>query len=707
MNGAAPGDADASAREQRIEALFGEYLAAVDRGEDREEELLARAAELAPELLARMQLERELRALAPDKATASGPEAPPQRIGRFRILGLLGKGGISVVYLAHDPDMGRRVALKVLNSDSLLDKQNRAWMLNEARALAQLAHPSVVKVHEVGETGTHTYLAMELVTGPSLREVIDELARNARGEPPSPKGEVVALAERLRPFSARVAVLRQLADALATCHDRGVLHRDIKPHNVLFDAQGTPRLIDFGLAHDARADEDSRIGLTQNLVGTAAYLAPEQVSGNETGADPRSDQFSFGIVAYECFALKNPFQRETQRATMAAAEEAEPPPLRSLAAAIPADLALVIQRALARDPALRHASMAVLGRDLEAVLQHRPVSVQEPSLAHVARLWLRRHRRRVRVAAAALALFVGTLALGTLTDTLRQRGRLRESLATIEPDGFGSVQPFHDSAPLLAELEREAARIDARAWSRFVPTSRAHVTASIEAWSRNLDRLWQADVRASLERGTPLQDGTYRQLFWQEELLCPECPYNQENRLRGRVLLPEAPGYERALDILCQETLEERGGVGDFTSVLPACSPGGIAHRRHLPAPAVGTRLPAAGGRARLPRGPRLEPRPARSAPAPACVAPGALRPGGRVTSGASRAARACGSRPSSCWTTWSRPTSSPSSWRRRAGSSNARGMWACRKIRRTFSTTPPWPSPSGPVDACSRARRS
>ena len=178
----------------------------------------------------------------------------------------------------------------------------------------------MVKVHEVGETATHTYLAMELVTGPSLRAVIDELARRARGEPPSQKSDVANLAERLRPYSARIAVLRQLADALATCHDQGVLHRDIKPHNVLFDAQGAPKLIDFGLAHDKRADEDSRIGLTQNLVGTAAYLAPEQVSDNETGANPRSDQFSLGIVAYELCALLNPFLKETQRATMAAIE---------------------------------------------------------------------------------------------------------------------------------------------------------------------------------------------------------------------------------------------------------------------------------------------------------------------------------------------------------------------------------------------------
>ncbi|MEQ1892516.1 MAG: protein kinase [Planctomycetota bacterium] len=541
-------------RERRIDELFAEYLEAVEQGVDREEELLAQAGELSEDLRARIHLERELRALAPERATSSAADAPPQRIGRFRILGLLGKGGISVVYLAHDPDMGRRVALKVLNSDSLLDKQNRTWMLNEARALAQLAHANVVKVLEVGETGTHTYLAMELVTGPSLREVIDELARNARGESPSQKGEVVALAERLRPFSARVAVLRQLADALATCHDQGVLHRDIKPHNVLFDAQGTPRLIDFGLAHDARADEDSRIGLTQNLVGTAAYLAPEQVSGNETGADPRSDQFSLGIVAYELCALTNPFQKGSQRLTMAAIEEAEPPSVRSAATALPIDLALVIHHALERDPKSRYADLRALERDLAAVLEHRPVTVEEPSLAHVARLWLRRHRRAVTIASTAFALFITGSVLLWWADTYTQQRRIENRLDAIRPEEFRHTTDFLGSYGTLIGLQENAREFDRSPLRRLVrPSAVAAVSRTVEAWSQGLDRLFQEKAAAG-----PVQEPSFQRLFQLDMQLCPEAPWNERYRSRGRVDYGIPPDHEARLEYV--ETVVGDGG---------------------------------------------------------------------------------------------------------------------------------------------------
>ena len=541
-------------REQRLETLFGEYLAAVDRGEDRDAELLAQAGELAAELSARMRLERELRALSPGKGTASGPDASPQRLGRFRILGLLGKGGISVVYLAHDPDMGRRVALKVLNSESLLDKQNRAWMLNEARALAQLEHPNVVKVHEVGETGTHTYLAMELVTGPSLRAVIDELARRARGEPPGPKADVADLAERLRPYSARVAVLRQLADALAVCHDSGILHRDIKPHNVLFDARGTPKLIDFGLAHDARADEDSRIGLTQNLVGTAAYLAPEQVSDNETGAEPRSDQFSFGIVAYELFALLNPFLKKTQRKTMAAIEEAEPPSLRSLAPAIASDLALVIHHALEREPEARYPALGALAADLDAIHANRPISISAPSLAHLGRLWARRHRRGLAVGAATagFALLAGATLWGTVV--LRSRNQVVADLRQIRPGEFQSAPDFERTFEPLLDLQRRSIEFDSQSLRRLFGALTPEVRSTVEAWSSSLSSRHRADVALSQAQGIPLQEGIYRHLFWQESILCPDCPDNRANRRRGRVGLPLglARDQEVALDVLCR-----------------------------------------------------------------------------------------------------------------------------------------------------------
>lgn len=549
MTGAAEeseNDGDDPERLARIDALFAEYVEALERGEDREEELVARALDAGDDLRARLRLQRQLRALGQGH-TPSPPG--PQQLGRFRILGLLGEGGISVVYLAHDPELGRRVALKVLKQEQLLDKQNRTWMLNEARALAQLDHPGVVQVHEVGDTGTHTYLAMELVTGPSLRNVIDELERCARGEPPTTKPELAAAAERLRPYSARVALLRQVADALAYCHDRGVLHRDLKPHNVLLDAQGSPRLIDFGLAHDARADEDSRIGLTQNLVGTPAYLAPEQVHDNETGADPRSDQFSFGTLAYELCALKNPFQRDTRRATMAAVEEADPAPLARLAPAVPSDLALVIHHALQREPQARFPDLRALERDLAAVLEHRPVTVVEPSLAHVARLWLRRHRRGVTLVATALALFLAASTTAWVVRSHAEQRRFQGVLEAIEPETLRETAEFERAYTLLIGLREQARELDRSALRRWIHSSATlAVTRVAEAWSRQLDLRFREAASAGV-----LQENAFRQLFELDKQLCPEAPWNETYRSRGRVDYGLPPGVEARIEYVVTE----------------------------------------------------------------------------------------------------------------------------------------------------------
>ena len=380
--------------------LLAEYLDAADQGRDVADELLARAGPVRAELEERIRFERAMGELSGDLAPY--PDRAPL-FGRFQVLGTLGRGGISHVLLAYDPKLGRRIALKTLDHDVLLDKGQRAWILNEGRSLARIDHPGVVKVHDVGESGKYTWIAMELLAGPSLHEVIQEWRRErgekVAGDPPL---GAAMLADRLRPYSARAEDLARLAEALAYCHDRGVLHRDVKPRNVLFDDRGNPKWIDFGLAHVEGTDEDSRLGLTQNLVGTAAYLAPEQVSREETGADPRSDQFAFATLAYETLALENPFHRRTQRAIKVAVEEADPPPLRTKEPAVPPDLARVIGHAHAADALDRYPGMDALAADLRAVLEHRPVSVAESSLAHVARLWLRRHRRGVAIASVVL-----------------------------------------------------------------------------------------------------------------------------------------------------------------------------------------------------------------------------------------------------------------------------------------------------------------
>lgn len=554
----ARGDTPVEPADELVERLFAAFRSAEERGEDLERELVEAAGRQGDELAARIRLHRELAALGETVEPTS--DDGRQRLGRFEVLGPLGRGGTSKVLLAFDPKLGRRVALKLLARDMLLDKGQRAWMLNEARGLAAISHPGVVKVYDVGEAGPHTYVAMELLTGPSLAAVVAELARRRHktgsgGAPPD--AGIGPVADLLTPYSKRIELLAELADALAHCHDRGILHRDLKPLNVLFDAEGHAKLIDFGLAHVAGADEDSRLDLTQELVGTAAYLAPEQVTAKRTGADARSDQFSFATLAYQLFALENPFERDTQLATKIAVEEADPPPLASKASALSSDLALVIHHALACDPAARYADMAALAADLRAILAHRPISVEEPSLLHVSRLWLRRHRRGVGIAGGATVLGLGIALSSWFVVTREHRAGLLSTLAAIRPEEFTGPMDFEYSYEPLFTLKQQAREVDASfpqrlLWGELFPA----VDGAVHRWVKKLGESYARDVDECRSTGRPLQDITYRRLFTMEEELCRECDENLAYRGRGRVRYPGFEGREQELQILVRREID-------------------------------------------------------------------------------------------------------------------------------------------------------
>jgi len=291
---------------------------------------------------------------------------PPteQEIGRFRILRKLGQGGNGVVFLARDPDLDREIALKVPTPDALLSPEFVKRFEREGRLAANLRHPHIVRIFETGAIGPISYIASSYCNGPSLSQW---------------------LSNRDSPVSSKVAadLVRVLAEAVHHAHTRGVLHRDIKPSNILFDVlddqelsestlSGAARLTDFGLA---KRIDDETVTAPASILGTPAYMSPEQAEGNLEEIGTHTDVFSLGCVLYELLLGKSPFRRETPLATLSAVRSGvlDPP---SQWNRLPRDLRAIIECCLAKRPSNRYDSAEALAGDLHAFANGRSVSVR-------------------------------------------------------------------------------------------------------------------------------------------------------------------------------------------------------------------------------------------------------------------------------------------------------------------------------------------
>ena len=340
------------------------------------------------------------------------------QLGDFRLIRVLGRGGMGVVYEAEELSLGRHVALKVLPFAAMLDSRQLQRFRNEARAAATLKHPHIVGVHSVGfDRGVHFY-TMELVEGQSIAELLESLRQV--DQPTSANCEtrpVVSILSTRRSsnhqeyYRCVARIGSEAADALHYAHRAGVVHRDIKPANLMLDSEGTVFITDFGLAS---FQGNSSLTMTGDILGTLRYMSPEQAAGKHAVVDYRTDVYSLGLTLYELLTLKPAFNA-SEHEQLVAQISGSPVSPRSHCADIPTDLETIVLKSISRDLNDRYETAHALAEDLRRFCEGRPVAARRPSWLVRTRSWLRRNRLISSLTAATLALLLCIAAYGSLT----------------------------------------------------------------------------------------------------------------------------------------------------------------------------------------------------------------------------------------------------------------------------------------------------
>ncbi len=369
----------------------------------------------------------------------------PATIGRYRILGLVGEGGMGAVYEAEQEQPRRTVALKVVKPGLTASAVLRRFEL-ESQSLARLQHPGIAQIYEAGIAdtgfGPQPWFAMEFIRGLGLVEFAKTRQLNA---------------------TQRLEILIKTCDAVHHAHLRGIIHRDLKPANILVDESGQPKIVDFGVARitdeEVQSNRETHFG---DLVGTLAYMSPEQVLADPLELDARADVYALGVLLYELLAGRLPYQVSGRLPqAMRAIREENPAPLGSIDRSYRGDLETVVTKALAKDKTQRYGSAADLAADLRRYLANDPILARPPSAGYQVRKFAARHKGLAgAVVAVFVALVAGLLATGWQSiraNRERDRATAAERSATQNRDRALQAEQVAEGERVRAQQERDRA----------------------------------------------------------------------------------------------------------------------------------------------------------------------------------------------------------------------------------------------------------
>lgn len=487
------------------EHLESRLLAILDRPDAEQD----RAIEdlLAPFPQHREHIQRLVQ-LARQTTSGTGTDAtnsPLPAIPGYRVLERLGRGGMGEVFLAEHERLQRRVALKVIRTDLLGVAGARERFDREARVASRLDHPGICKVWEVGEHDGRPFLAMQWIRGRTLAETI---LRQRDAEPAAGRGGRATL-------DAAILLVERLARALHVAHEAGLVHRDVKPGNVMVRDDGEPVLLDFGLARDLA--DDGNATASQDLIGTPRYMAPEQVQPRGRRADRRTDVYALGVVGYELLTLRPAFLAHERTELFAAIVRGEWVAPRRLLPAMPRELEVVIECAMDREPERRYPTALALAEDLRRVREHEPILARPMGALLRLRRWQQRHPVRSVAAAMAGALVVVVAVFWNHTRGLEAALREQGTVAAVRAGE--SAMMFGSFKEALAALERarssesveltglQLARIEAHEGLFQIDQARAQVATLLQRSDHGLQvarvelRVGQEEMAKDVDTG--------------------------------------------------------------------------------------------------------------------------------------------------------------------------------------------------------------